>query len=156
MLRPCDLDRLLRESIERYGDADYAAGEPVWVEMDCERIRDVVDRLMQNAIRHSRSRIRVSLRVTNGKAVVTVADSGPGIPQNKLESIFGEFEQLSLGPGRTVGGVGLGLAIVKLVVERHGGRVWAESEVGKGACFRFSLKTCSPPVEKYHDDREGS
>ena len=89
-----------------------------------------------------------AVRCAGGESTVEVADSGPGIPADKLAEIFGEFEQLSIGPGRTVGGVGLGLTIAKLIVEQHGGRIWAESEPGSGARFYFALKTCLPTAEK--------
>ncbi len=150
-LRPfqaVDLDRVLRECAGQWEDAEYAPTRPVWVEMDEPLVRDAIDRLVQNAIRHSGSEVCLALTSERGVATVAVADFGPGIPPDKLETIFEEFEQLSIGHGRTVGGVGLGLPIVKLIIELHGGRVWAESEPGRGACFCFALKTTTPPVEE--------
>jgi signal transduction histidine kinase len=66
-------------------------------------------------------------------------DSGPGIPPEQLENIFDPFVQLSSGLGRQAGGAGLGLAICRRIIEAHGGRIWAESELGKGSAFRFTL-----------------
>jgi signal transduction histidine kinase len=127
-----------------------AALEPLWVEIDATGIRDALEKIVQNALQYSgNSAVRVELSRIGGEALVVVADSGPGIPADKLADIFGEFEQLSVGPGRTVGGVGLGLAIAKLMVEQHGGRIWAESELGRGSRFYVALKLSRPPVEKY-------
>ena len=149
--RVADLEAIVRQCAQRYEDAHYEPRQPVWILADGLRIRDCVDRLIQNAVRHSGSRVCVTLLEHDGDAIVAVADSGPGIPPKKLEAIFDEFEQLSVGPGRTVGGVGLGLPIVKLVIEQHGGRIWVNSEPGQGACFYLALKTCPAPAEIPHD-----
>jgi signal transduction histidine kinase len=65
----------------------------------------------------------------------TVRDNGPGVPATDLEGIFKPFEKI--GPDRS--GAGLGLAICRIIVERHGGRIWAESTVGSGAAFLMTL-----------------
>jgi len=155
-MAPANLDRLLQECAHAYPHTDYEPGPAVWAEIDEPRIRDVLERLIENAMRHSVTQIRLGLRCADGEATLAVADSGPGIPAAKIHTIFDEFEQLDLGPGRKVGGVGLGLPIVKLIVEQHGGRVWAESELGRGARFFFTLKTCPIPVEHHHDNRAPS
>ena len=80
--------------------------------------------------------------------VVKVQDSGPGIPEDKLEHIFEAFVQLSTGPGRRSGGTGLGLSISKKLVELHGGRIWVESEIGRGSAFNFTLRLHEEPVER--------
>jgi signal transduction histidine kinase len=145
-----DLAAIVRQGAGRYDEVEiWCPPESVWVEADAEQIDNVLQKLIQNAIRHSpHSRVQVAVRCAGGESTVEVADSGPGIPADKLAEIFGEFEQLSIGPGRTVGGVGLGLTIAKLIVEQHGGRIWAESEPGSGARFYFALKTCLPTAEK--------
>ncbi|MCB1021301.1 MAG: PAS domain-containing sensor histidine kinase [Bryobacterales bacterium] len=147
---PVDLRALARASADAQPEVAFeceADGE-IWVTADPARVRDVIDKLVQNAIRHS-PHAAVAVRVHAGalEAVLEVVDSGAGIPKDKLEEIFEEYEQLSVGPGRTVGGVGLGLTIAKLIIEQHGGRIWAESEPGRGSRFSFSLKLCKPPVE---------
>jgi signal transduction histidine kinase len=73
-----------------------------------------------------------------------VEDTGPGIAQESLEHIFDAFVQLSSGPQRLTGGTGLGLAISKKIVELHGGRIWAESELGRGSKFLFTLAAKAP------------
>ncbi|MEZ5365925.1 MAG: PAS domain-containing sensor histidine kinase [Bryobacterales bacterium] len=149
---PMDLCRLARSSAESYAGVAFECivGRAIWVEADPARIRDVLDKLVQNALRHSpKAAVVVRVRTSALDAVVEVIDSGAGIPRDKLEEIFEEFGQLSVGPGRTVGGVGLGLTIAKLIVEQHGGRIWVESEPGRGSRFSFSLKLCKPPVESF-------
>jgi signal transduction histidine kinase len=68
-----------------------------------------------------------------------VSDTGPGIARNDQQVVFEEFRQLDSSSTRTKGGTGLGLAISKRIVEMHGGRIWVESELGKGSTFRFTL-----------------
>jgi signal transduction histidine kinase len=71
--------------------------------------------------------------------VVEVSDSGPGIPKDELPRIWERFYRVDKARSRTQGGTGLGLAIVREIVKKHGGRVFAESELGKGASIGFSL-----------------
>ena len=147
-----NLESLIRDCVAQYERAAVICApdaRDVWVEAELKRIQDVLDKLLLNAVRHSsNAQIAVSLRCANGGAIVEVADSGPGIPADKLTEIFGEFQQLSTGPGRTVGGVGLGLTIAKLIIEQHGGRIWAESEPGRGSRFCIFLKTCTVSAEE--------
>ena len=76
---------------------------------------------------------------------ISVADSGPGIAAEDLERIFEEFQQTEAGAGNSEG-TGLGLALSKRFVEMHGGRIWCESEIGKGSTFEFTLPV--RPVER--------
>jgi signal transduction histidine kinase len=70
---------------------------------------------------------------------VGVTDTGPGIPKDRLNTVFEKFQQASpAGPYQTKG-TGLGLAIVKHIIASHGGKIWAESEIGKGSTFIFIL-----------------
>jgi len=68
-----------------------------------------------------------------------VSDTGPGIPEADREHIFEEFRQAEGSVAQRKGGTGLGLAIAKKIVEMHGGKIWVESEIGKGSKFTFSL-----------------
>ncbi len=111
------------------------------VRMDADRISQVLINLIGNSIRYGVSGwIEVATKLSNDEVVVRVQDTGPGIPEKKLDNIFDAFVQLSTGPGRRSGGTGLGLAICKKIVELHGGRIWVESEVDKGSAFSFSLR----------------
>jgi PAS domain S-box-containing protein len=110
----------------------------VW--LDADRISQVLVNLVGNAIRYcDQGSIRVRTRRRDHDVVVEVEDSGPGIPPESLHNIFDAFVQLSSGPQRRTGGTGLGLAISKKIVELHGGQVWAESELGRGSKFLFTL-----------------
>ena len=120
------------------------------VRLDPDRVSQVLINLIGNAVRYCDGGwIEVSTRRGEGEdVVVKVQDSGPGIPEDKLEHIFEAFVQLSTGPGRRSGGTGLGLSISKKLVELHGGRIWVESEVGRGSAFNFTLRLHEEPVER--------
>lgn len=108
---------------------------------DRTRVRQVLLNLLSNAARFTeRGSITVSVEVAEQKEViVSVADTGVGVPAAELTRIFDEFHQVDMSLRRRQEGAGLGLAISKRFVELHGGRIWAESEPGKGSTFFFSL-----------------
>jgi len=115
---------------------------PAVVAGDSRRLEQVFSNLIGNAIKFTATGGRVDVRVEarRGEAIVTVRDSGRGIPPHALPLIFERFRQADGSTTRTHGGLGLGLAIVRHLVEAHGGRVRAESEgEGKGASFIVSL-----------------
>jgi signal transduction histidine kinase len=85
----------------------------------------------------------------NGHFTVAVTDTGPGIPAEELKRVFEQFHQIDNSNTKAKGGTGLGLAIAKQIVEMHGGRIWVESTVGKGATFQMEL-----PVRA--EDRKGA
>ncbi len=108
--------------------------------LDRTRIRQVLLNLLANAARHTEhGTITVSAALREAEVVVTVADTGVGIPEEQLESIFDEFRQVDAWSRSGQGGKGLGLSIAKRFVQLHGGSIWAESEVGRGSRFHFSL-----------------
>jgi signal transduction histidine kinase len=113
------------------------------VQADHDRILQVLCNLGTNAIKFTPEGGRVTLRAesSEGQIRFTVTDTGPGMPPEQLEHIFGRFWQANHGDRR---GVGLGLAIVKGIVEAHGGRIWAESELGKGSTFYFTIPAAEP------------
>jgi signal transduction histidine kinase len=106
---------------------------------DERRLRQVVFNLLSNAVKFTPKggQIDVSARADDGRVEIAVADTGPGILAGDLEGIFEEFEQS--GEGKKVEGTGLGLPLSRKLVELHGGRLWAESELGHGSTFRFTL-----------------
>jgi signal transduction histidine kinase len=113
--------------------------------LDADRISQVLVNLVGNAIRYCDSgSVRVATRRREHDVLVEVEDTGPGIPGESLKNIFDAFVQLSTGPQRRTGGTGLGLAISKKIVELHGGQIWAESELGRGSKFLFTLAAKSP------------
>jgi len=101
----------------------------------------VLGNLLDNAIKFTPpgGRITISAEPQGEEVLISVADTGPGIPQDRQARIFKKFEQVR-GPRRGhPTGVGLGLAFCKLAVEAHGGRIWVESEEGKGSRFSFTM-----------------
>jgi signal transduction histidine kinase len=112
----------------------------LWV--DPTRIRQVLFNLLNNAARFTEcGQITVGVRLAGSDVVFSVADTGIGIATEDLGRIFEEFQQADGTRRRRHGGAGLGLAISRRFVELHGGRIWAESEVGKGSKFCFALPT---------------
>lgn len=109
--------------------------------VDPLKITQVCENLLDNALKYCPpgSRIEVNARLNDGEVEVCVRDNGPGIPEVDLPHIFERFYRVDKGRSREKGGTGLGLSIVKHIVLLHGGRVWAESEPGKGTAFHFTL-----------------
>ena len=109
--------------------------------------------LVTNAIRYNRKggRVDFSLRTGDGEAVLTVADTGIGIPDETRVRVFERFYRVDQARSRDVGGSGLGLAICKEIVEAHGGRIWVESDRGQGAAFHVVLPAATPQREVRHE-----
>jgi signal transduction histidine kinase len=111
---------------------------------DGKRITQCLLNLAGNAIKFTKEG-HVEIGVTReGGALLRywVADTGIGIAREQLEAVFGEFRQVNPSIAREFGGTGLGLSITRKLVELHGGRIWVESEPGRGSTFTFTL-----PVE---------
>ena len=107
---------------------------------DERRITQVLLNLVGNAIKFTEAgEIRIGTSATDGSFLVSVSDTGSGIPQADQQRIFEEFQQVDSSSTRIKSGTGLGLSIAKRIVEMHGGRMWVESSVGKGSTFSFSL-----------------
>ncbi len=111
------------------------------IDGDPRRIRQVLDNLLSNAVKYSpeNTDITVECISTDSEVKVRVTDQGVGISPEELEKVFDRFYQASSGASQRGGGVGLGLAICKGIIEAHGGRIWAESTLGKGSTFTFTL-----------------
>jgi two-component system phosphate regulon sensor histidine kinase PhoR len=113
---------------------------------DADRLQQVLANIVGNAIKYGRLEGQVTVSAQNGDGEmiqVCVQDDGPGIPADALERVFERFYRVDKARSREQGGTGLGLSIVKHIVQSHGGKVWAKSELGKGAAFYFTL----PKVE---------
>jgi signal transduction histidine kinase len=113
--------------------------EEITITADERRVRQVVFNLLSNAVKFTPAggRVDISARADDGHVEIAVADTGPGIAADDLETIFEEFEQS--GNGKKVEGTGLGLPLSRKLLELHGGRLWIESELGRGSTFRFTL-----------------
>ena len=109
--------------------------------MDQERILQVLRNLIGNAVKFTPEggRIAVFAGLAGQSVKVAVRDTGPGIPENDLATIFNKFHQVTPEKSYQIKGSGLGLAIVKHIIISHGGRVWAESKLGQGSTFYFVL-----------------
>jgi signal transduction histidine kinase len=128
------------------------------VPLDPRRISQVLENLVSNALKYSESDTTVTLvaAAEDNEAAVTVRDQGLGIPRDELPRIFEPFSRASVRPTGGEKSTGLGLAIVKRIVEAHGGRVSASSEVGKGSEFTFFLPLRMPgPYTPPNGDRSG-
>ncbi len=148
-LQPTRASALLDDAIESLGgivvDSGVklqSAGAPDAVVMaDPDAMNQVFGNLIENSLKYAKEgkRIRVGARALDHEVEFTVQDFGPGIASEHLERIFERFYRIDKARSRESGGTGLGLAIVKHIVQAHGGRIWAESELGKGVAFRFTL-----------------
>lgn len=116
------------------------------VSMDSQRVQRVLYNLVQNAIRHTPPDGSISIRVVDaGKEVhVQVADTGEGIGRRDLPKVFARAYRADPARQRDSGGAGIGLSIAKGIVEAHGGRIWVESEPGRGSVFSFTLPKSMP------------
>jgi signal transduction histidine kinase len=119
--------------------AEVASDLPV-AHGDGKRITQCLTNLAGNALKFTKQgRVAISARLEGDQVVYSVSDTGIGIPADQLDQIFGEFRQVDAGISREFGGTGLGLSITKTFVELHGGRIWVESEPGRGSTFSFAV-----------------
>ena len=111
------------------------------ISLDEERMLQVIRNLIANAVKFTpqHGSITVKALLEKEDIKVSIVDTGPGIPLEHLDSIFVKYHQIRFTGTNKVKGSGLGLAIVKHIIEAHGGKVWAESELGKGSAFHFVL-----------------
>jgi len=141
---------VLNEIEEEYGKSfegqiEVQAPDHVWVLGDPERLHQVIANLVSNAIKANSTQIRLIVLDLAERVVIRVEDNGEGISKEHLPHLFERFYRVDKARDRERGGSGLGLAIVRSIVEAHGGKVWAESEPGKGSVFSISLKKASAP-----------
>jgi signal transduction histidine kinase len=114
---------------------------PLAVKADPDKLTQILTNLVSNAMKYTPAGSSIAVRASaeDGMAHVVVEDNGPGIPRDRLERVFERYYRIESKDGPRVAGTGLGLPIVRQLVELHGGRVWCESELGKGASFHFTL-----------------
>jgi signal transduction histidine kinase len=147
---PVDVGELLLETLQRWRHVprQWSLGSLTegWVQGDADRLTLALDALIENAVDHTEAsdQIELSARHEEDTIVITVSDSGPGIPPGDLERIFDRFSRVDEGRNRMAGGFGLGLAIVKAIAEAHQGSIQVRSRVGHGARFELQLPATAP------------
>ena len=119
---------------------DYPVNS-IWVEIDTDKMTQVIDNILNNAIKYSPDggKITVSMKTTDTQLIVSISDQGLGIPKKDLPLIFDRFYRVDKARSRAQGGTGLGLSIAKEIVKQHNGFIWAQSEYGKGSTFTIVL-----------------
>ena len=124
--------------IEKRVDIKIKIPKGIYVQADKDRLHDIYINLLSNAFKFTPKggEVRVTARRDNDVVLAEVSDTGVGIPEDQCEKVFDEFYQVDR---RRYGGTGLGLTIVKGIIEEHGGRIWVDSEVGKGSTFYFTV-----------------
>ena len=116
--------------------------KPIWIEIDTDKITQVIDNIVGNALKYSPQggEIHLTLSTQNRKLIVEISDQGIGIPKSDLPKIFSRFYRVDQARNSQTGGTGLGLSIVKNIIELHGGTIVAASEgIGKGTTFTLTL-----------------
>jgi signal transduction histidine kinase len=142
------LAEIVRQAIDGMAPVAEAGGvqlihDPTQVEIeaDPDRLLQVLTNLLSNAVKFSppNSTISVTMRPGVSGVTLSVIDQGRGIPADKLDAIFGRFQQVDASDSRQMGGTGLGLAICRTIVLQHSGRIWAERNTDRGSTFRVFL-----------------
>jgi signal transduction histidine kinase len=117
-------------------------GDEVYAWADRDKITQVLVNVVVNAVKFTPSNGKVTITVDQrqqASVTLSVKDTGPGIPEDEIDKIFDKFYQVARVNKEKTRGAGLGLAISKALVEMHGGKLWIESELGKGSVFSFSI-----------------
>jgi two-component system, OmpR family, sensor histidine kinase VicK len=148
----CDAANLITQAIEAMQPMAQQQGislisrpsqQLIWA--DADYMLQALTNLLSNAIKFSQSgtQVVISLETQAEQTLFHIHDQGAGIPTDKLETIFERFQQVDSSDARRKGGTGLGLTICREIIEKHGGRIWVESQVGQGSTFSFTVP--SPP-----------
>ena len=129
---------------------------PIWVEIDTDKMTQVIDNILNNAIKYSPDggRIKVGMRTTDAQLIISISDEGLGIPKKDLPRIFDRFYRVDKARSRAQGGTGLGLAIAKEIIKQHKGFIWAKSEYGKGSTFTIVLPYDKDAIKDDWDTEE--
>jgi signal transduction histidine kinase/DNA-binding response OmpR family regulator len=149
-MKPQDLSKFVRACAQVF--EPMAASKSVQIQIECpdalpeveadaDKISQVLSNLVSNAIKYTPTggQVHISARPSGNDVLISVCDTGPGIPRDKWDYIFERFARVTASFAREIGGVGLGLYIVRQIMDHHGGRVWLDSEVGKGSTFYIAL-----------------
>lgn len=153
---PLELGAVAQRAVEPAQGAAAAKGHTldldvralVFVDADRTRLEQMITNLLTNAIKYTDDggHIRVTVDADRADAVITVADDGIGIAKDVLPTVFDAFNQVDSSIDRGAGGLGVGLTVVRRLVELHGGRVDAKSELGRGSTFSIRIPSVAPPT----------
>ena len=129
---------------------------PIWVEIDTDKMTQVIDNILNNAIKYSPDggKIKVGMRTTDAQLIISISDESLGIPKKDLPRIFDRFYRVDKARSRAQGGTGLGLAIAKEIIKQHKGFIWAKSEYGKGSTFTIVLPYDKDAIKDDWDTEE--
>ena len=129
---------------------------PIWVEIDTDKMTQVIDNILNNAIKYSPDggKIKVGMKTTDAQLIISISDEGLGIPKKDLPRIFDRFYRVDKARSRSQGGTGLGLAIAKEIIKQHKGFIWAKSEYGKGSTFTIVLPYDKDAIKDDWDTEE--
>lgn len=146
----------LRRDLPLFGERDFhLQAVDGTLQADSDRLTQVLRNLVRNAVAHTDAgdRITITTRARDDRLQITIADTGPGIPPDQLETIFQRFHRLDHSRSRDRGGSGLGLAVARAITEAHGGHIHAESGPSQGATFRIELPGYQPPADLPEEHR---
>lgn len=143
-------------SQKKYTIVRYFTKKDLWVEIDTDKFTQVVDNIMNNAVKYSPDGggITAHLLETHNHVILSISDQGLGIPRKDLGHIFDRFFRVDKARSRKQGGTGLGLAISKEVVNLLGGQIWVDSVEGKGSTFYISLPYVPYEEEEWDDQAD--
>ena len=146
----------LQEDTKKYELIREYPITPIWVEIDTDKMTQVIDNILNNAIKYSPDggRIKVGMRTTDAQLIISISDEGLGIPKKDLPRIFDRFYRVDKARSRAQGGTGLGLAIAKEIIKQHKGFIWAKSEYGKGSTFTIVLPYDKDAIKDDWDTEE--
>ncbi|NLQ50355.1 cell wall metabolism sensor histidine kinase VicK [Streptococcus mutans] len=132
----------------------------VWIEIDTDKMTQVIDNILNNAIKYSPDggKVTVTMQTTDTQLILSISDQGLGIPKKDLPLIFDRFYRVDKARSRAQGGTGLGLAIAKEIVKQHKGFIWASSEEGEGSTFTIVLpyENDNDAIDEWEEDEDES
>jgi signal transduction histidine kinase len=136
-----------KSEIHRF-EVEIPGGLP-GVSVDPVRIERLLHNLISNAVKYSPKGgpVKVTVRREGDSIIVSVSDEGIGISREDQARLFQRFERLGVLSSEGIQGIGLGLRVCHILVEAHGGKIWVESEKGKGSTFFFSLPVAEPGAD---------
>lgn len=142
-------DMMVETTDKKYTIRREFTKRDLWVELDTDKIIQVLDNIMNNAIKYSPDGGIISCRLleTHNNVIFSVTDQGLGIPKKDINKVFDRFYRVDKARAREQGGTGLGLAISREVIKAHNGSIWVESQEGQGSTFYISL-----PYEPYEEE----